>query len=659
MKRNFKGKISVALISVSLLMMFSCKKTFDLDPKSEVSLQNNYRNVSDANAAVFGVYGKFLGIAEQYEVLNELRADMMDVTPNSDKYLRAISQHTVAAGDGNPWADPRPFYAVINDCNDVLANLNVMLANNRIAVADYQYRYSDIGAMRSFLYLQLGIHWGSVPYVTDPIANINDLKDASKFPRISFQALLGKLISFTAGLPWLQPYPNVITLVNGSTATTTPTTPLVNGFNITNYFVNKEVLLGDLYLWNGVYNPADYTNAAIHYKNELQLSITNPSTVTGSNVQNTMLRIPFSDVLTHHDFSIDYTRYVDQSIYQLETSNSLGWSSMFRRTEYPSYDYYLDTEWIWQMNFPQNTAPADPFLDLFSPTGGRYLAQPSQEAIDLWNSQPQATISGDGFSSTFSFDARSRLTYNDPTGNYNSYNNQNVIMKNLYTYTDPTVAQSNKYGRWFLYRAATLNLRFAEAANRDVNRDASPLATFPGQPAWQSTGRLAYAMLNGGIIGLFNPYNYTTTPGQGFNPSGPVLPNSTLGAVPAGDVTNIQRTFLPAPYDFNARQGDTPRFREDWYENVGVRTRANLISYPQSLMADQVGLENALILENGLETAYEGHRWPDLLRIALRRGDYSLLSAAVGRKLTKDGYAGAGTAQAKLAGGNVYLPFNW
>jgi hypothetical protein len=41
MKMNLKGKISTALISVSLLMMFSCKKTFDLDPKSEVSFQNN------------------------------------------------------------------------------------------------------------------------------------------------------------------------------------------------------------------------------------------------------------------------------------------------------------------------------------------------------------------------------------------------------------------------------------------------------------------------------------------------------------------------------------------------------------------------------------------------------------------------------------------
>jgi hypothetical protein len=658
MKMNLKGKISTALISVSLLMMFSCKKTFDLDPKSEVSFQNNYRNVTDANAAVLGVYGKFLGIAEQYEVLNELRADMMDITPNADKYLREISQHHVTIG--NPWADPRPFYSVINECNDVLANLNVMLADNRITTADYQYRYSDVGCLRSFLYLQLGIHFGSVPYVTDPIATVNDLKDVSKFPRISFQALLGKLISFTSALPWLQPYPSVITLVNGSTATLIATQPILNGFNFTNYFINKEVLLGDLYLWNGVYNPADYTNAAFAYKAELQLSITNPSTITGGNVQAAMLKIPFSDVLTHHDISIDYLRFSNQSIYQLENSPNLGWSSMFRRPMYPSYDSFLDIEWIWQMNFPQNAAPADPFLDLFSPSGGRYLAQPSQEGIDLWNSQPQSNNTS-GFSNTFSYDARSRLTYNDPTGNYNSYNNQNVIMKNIYIYTDATVSQSNKYGRWFLYRAATLNLRFAEAANRDINRDASPLASIPGQPTWQSTGRVAYALLNGGINGLFNPYNYTTTPGQGFNPTGPVLPNNgSLNSVPpGGDYTNIERTFLPPPYNFDARSGDTPRFREDWYENVGVRNRANLIAYPQSIMADQAGLEDALILENGLETAYEGHRWPDLLRIALRRNDFSGLSAAIGRKLNKDGYAGAGTAQAKLAGGDVYLPFNW
>jgi len=644
MKNNLTGKVGVMLATATLCMLFSCKKTFDLKPKSEVDISNNYRNVTDANAAVLGVYGKFLGLAEQYVVLNELRADLMDVTPNADKYLQEISQHHVTIG--NPWADPRPFYAVINDCNDILANLDIMLAANRITPADYSYRYSDVGALRSFLYLQLGIHFGSVPYVTDPIANINDLKDASKFPKLAFKDLLAKLISFTSTLPWLQPYPNVITLINGSTTTSTPTPATISGFNFTNYFINKYVLLGDLYLWHAAYDPSDYVKAAAAYKLELELPATNPATITGSNALYQFLKVPYADVVTHKDFAIGYTRYRDQDINQLINSNSLGWRSMFGRNMYPTYDQFLDTEWIWQMNFPQSTTPVDPFVDLFSPQGGRYLVQPSQTAINNWNSQVQAIQTSSGFSTTFFQDARGRLTYVDPTNNYSSFNNQNVIEKYLYTYQDATITQSNKYGRWFLYRAAELHLRYAEAANRDGRT------------------RLAYAMLNEGVTKVFNPYNYTLTPPPVTTPSGTVItytPTTTLGSVPNGDVTNVMQTFDVVPYDLDARNGATPYYRGEYYQQQGPRSRANLVSYPISY-ADPVNmqpLEDALILEDGLELAYEGQRWGDLLRIAIRRNDPTFLSNKVYDKLSKDGYGGAGTAQSKLAGGDFYLPFNW
>ena len=636
MKRNFKRKMALGMMATSLLMLFSCKKTFDLKPLSEVDVTQNYRNVSDVNAAVLGIYGKLLGIAEQYVVLNELRADLMDVTPNADKYLQEISQHHVTAG--NPWADPRPFYALILNCNDVLYNMNIMLAQNRISVADYNYRYSDIGALRSWLYLQVGIHWGpTIPYVTDPLANIDDLKDQTKFPRVDFQTLLSKLVTFTASLPWLDPYPNIITLINGSTATLTPTTATINGFDITHNFVDKHCVLGDLYLWQAAYNhPEDYTLAAIQYRKVLEYV---PDYTTLNTYR---LRGGFPSTSTWNDFGVDYVRYQEQNINSLVTSS--GWRSMFTRAVYPTFDTNLNSVWIWQMFFPQAYKPIDPFVDLFSQQGGRYLVQPSQQALDNWNSQQQLVANGSSgntnFTTSFWSDARMRLSIFDPTGNYSSFNNQNVIMKNLYTYQDATVSQANKYGRWFLYRDATLNLRYAECANRD------------------GYGLLAYALLNNGINYNFNPYNFSTTPTNTGN--GPALPPTTsLGTVPGGDVTNVEQTFYPAPYDIDARNGDVPRYRNGWYQNAGIRGRANLQAYPRTVIGDVNTMEDELLMEAGLETAYEGHRWEDLLRIAIRRGDFSILASKVGSKLSKDGYGGAATAQAQLQSGNVYLPFTF
>ena len=125
-------KPAIFSISLSLafgVILFSCKKSFNIDPETSLSSTQVYRNVFDADAAVIGVYGKLMSLAKQYTVLNELRADLMTVTDNADANLRELNTHTVSVS--NPYADPRPFYALINNCNDVLKNFSIMLQQNK------------------------------------------------------------------------------------------------------------------------------------------------------------------------------------------------------------------------------------------------------------------------------------------------------------------------------------------------------------------------------------------------------------------------------------------------------------------------------------------------------------------------------------------------
>jgi hypothetical protein len=73
-----------------------------------------------------------------------------------------------------------------------------------------------------------------------------------------------------------------------------------------------------------------------------------------------------------------------------------------------------------------------------------------------------------------------------------------------------------------------------------------------------------------------------------------------------------------------------------------------------------LGLEDAIVQESALTLAYEGQRWSDLLRIAIRRNDPSFLANKVADRLNRDGFgSAAAAAQAKLLAGNYYLPFNW
>src|SRR4051812_3926852 len=114
----------ILLSTVLTGSLSSCKKLLDKDPINQLNTSQMYQNVSDADAAVIGLYGKFQGLAERYVLLNELRGDLVEFTMNADENMRQLSMHNV--NPDNPLASPRPFYELILDCNDVLKNFQKM-----------------------------------------------------------------------------------------------------------------------------------------------------------------------------------------------------------------------------------------------------------------------------------------------------------------------------------------------------------------------------------------------------------------------------------------------------------------------------------------------------------------------------------------------------
>src|ERR1043165_4832687 len=108
MKRIAKQVLGWLPLATGMLLFSSCKKVFDLEPENAVDGSQMYRNLADADAAVIGIYGKFMGLAKNYVLFNELRGDLMDITVNSDQYLRQLSEHKVA--ENNPYINPLPFY---------------------------------------------------------------------------------------------------------------------------------------------------------------------------------------------------------------------------------------------------------------------------------------------------------------------------------------------------------------------------------------------------------------------------------------------------------------------------------------------------------------------------------------------------------------------
>lgn len=591
MKRKIASLFTGVFLVALTLCTLSCKKMFDLSPEDALEYDKAYQNVFDADAAVWGIYGKFVGIADRYMVLNELRADLEDVTPQTEKFLREMNDHVVS--QDNPWASPRPFYEIIINCNDALSNFDKMLADKRLTQEEYNIRYSEVGAVRTWVYLQLGIHFGSIPYVTEPLASIKDVQDESKYPKISFDQLLTNLVLFMENLPNKEPIPSGSTLLRN-----------LDGYSTEKMFVNKYCLMGDLHLWKENWN-----QAAVYYHKMMN----------------------YAEVLYPARNSEQY-----YEVYKVGSQNgnaNMGnWDRFF---EQPYNERYSNYENIWMIPFDKNFSPSNPFINLYAKIGGNYQIKPSAFIIKQWDNQNRVGGS----------------IIDIHRGEENSYRNRNMpeILKLIPNYDSNQPFETG--GKWILYRAALVHLRMSEVA-ANVGYD-----------------KIAHAFLNHGLLRGFDPtYNVNTRSRANRN----------------RNVTNIMQTVsdVNSPFYFDAREGDAPSFRSPWYRNQGIRDRVGLLDAnvdsvkffdfsapgnPNKAVTNRPGLtramEDLLIDEAALELAFEGNRWQDLLRIALRRKsvDPNYLANKIAAKFEASGDMATATAvRTRLANeANWYLPFKW
>jgi hypothetical protein len=104
---------------------------------------------------------------------------------------------------------------------------------------EYNERYSDIAALRCYVYLQLGIQFGKVPYITEPIVSVSDMKAAEqKAEWLSLDALIPRLISVMEALPFKNQYEESSLVVDEVTGTSTT----LSGEQLAYYFVHKTPL---------------------------------------------------------------------------------------------------------------------------------------------------------------------------------------------------------------------------------------------------------------------------------------------------------------------------------------------------------------------------------------------------------------------------------
>lgn len=165
-------KTSIIGITLSLVLAFaatSCTDMFDIE-SSRVSIDHNDRLKSTADSvySTIGLVHLMQQVADRYVLLGEVRGDLLDVNESTKTSLRNLANFDF--DDDNEYLQVRDYYAIINNCNYIIANMDTTLrSNNRLVMTD---EYAAAVGIRAWTYLQLAINYGKVPFYTNPITTV-------------------------------------------------------------------------------------------------------------------------------------------------------------------------------------------------------------------------------------------------------------------------------------------------------------------------------------------------------------------------------------------------------------------------------------------------------------------------------------------------------
>ena len=250
-KRHLIG-LSFIICHLSFSMMLaSCSDLMDTDSELvEFQEDNRLQASTDSVYSVMGIIYKMQTIADRTVLLGELRSDLTTTTAAASSDLKAITNFNIDAQ--NVYNRVSDYYAVINNCNYFLKNVNQDLIKNGRYV--FESEYAAVKAFRAWTYLQLVLVYGEVPLITEPLLTEEAASKAMKQPGADVTTVCNFFIED----------------IKAYVDTKLPAYGQIDNQNSQKFFIPVRALLGDLCLWAG-----RYQEAAQYYHDYLALR-TNP-----------------------------------------------------------------------------------------------------------------------------------------------------------------------------------------------------------------------------------------------------------------------------------------------------------------------------------------------------------------------------------------------
>lgn len=561
----------------------SCSDFFDQESEHVIFTETDHLNsATDSIYSVIGILNKLQAIGDRTVLLGEVRGDLVDLTKEANSDLRDMALFNI--GDDNRYNNPTDYYAIINNCNYFIANADTALKNNR---NDYIFmkEYAAVKAIRAWTYLQLVLNYGSVPFVTEPI--LSKLEAEQNYPKYDLQAVCEYFINDLMPLTdrWADEYPNygnIRSLRDGASRL---------------LFFPMNVVLGDLNLWLASItgNKSTYREAAMrYYKYISQRNGDNSAYPTGMNY---------------------YMWYWGSTAWNSFTSASSG--------DWSDEEYGQNTELITIIAGDSIRAEGN-YSELrnlfYSREDNDYRVSiiPSQGMFELSESQANCCLASNGIS--FSY-APADLT-DHKAGDlrlYRSYSWGQATNRLTGERFDVSYVEKQSFQNIHIYRRTQLYLRLAEALNgagipraafsilsTGLNNEIYETSVYPycseSDSIWIS--QLDFPETRYGIVTA--QYITSSSGGTGVY--------NTMGIHSRGSGWTPYNEFYRLP-----EAEPIPVVDEEGNPIEGLFVIEK--DSPDLIEKQQAFVDSLLLNENGLEMAFEGPRFYDIMRFAMRQSN--------------------------------------
>ena len=527
---------------------------------------NRLDSPNDSLYSVLGILSQVQRLGDRYVLLGELRGDLMEATEDAKVDIQEISNFKVSSD--NEYASFYDYYNIINNCNYAIAKMdtNIVFYEDKVMIPEY----AQIKVIRAWTYWQLALAAGKVSWIEEPVLSLEAA--LKEYPQKGLEDLAQLLIDD------LTPYIGVRALDYGT----------IDNFDSRKMFLPVDMVLGDLYLFLGRYAEAATAYYRLIDKRKL--------TLTSS----------YGNYWTNTARTGGSAAWI--SAYVNTGSNELLSSLVYSSRP----DAYHPQLVRWSYNEVPSIVPTTSFVDWMSRVSHYYAAENTTRIQGFFTGDLRGLFE-------FSNGTTSSVSYTtDGLGDY-----KGTLIDKFYSLStsggveDPEneALGGLRYVRNLpVYRTSQVYLRLAEAINR-YGRPATAFAVLAyglNKTNLANTTRIPASERTGEMFLDFTSDSYDNNVGTATRGRGRAI------GFPTSDYLIPDYT----PYDtIKVVDGETGEEKDTVVVSKDpirlAAAKADSIEY----------VEDRIIDEMAAETAFEGSRFFDLMRIARHRGRWPAYAA--------------------------------